>query len=261
MEKVSSIRKSGLTFAPEAGSQRLRDAINKNVTEEEIIRTVSTAYAGGYTSVKLYFMMGLPTETMEDIECIAKTAQMVVDLFYQSPARMKGGKGIQVSISCACFVPKPHTPFEFEPQDTIEQLKEKQRHLLRSITSKKIRVSYHDADVSFLEGVIARGDRRLCDLIYEAWKNGCNLDGWSEHLKINVWRETMVRLGIDPHFYANRKREFDEIMPWDHLDFGVTKKHLVKENKLAYGDVSSLNCRQECSNCGANNVFGGACFG
>lgn len=259
LDRISSVRKSGLTFAPEAGTQRLRDVINKNVTEGEIIRTMTTAFEGGYTSVKLYFMMGLPTETLEDIEGIAKTAQMVVDLFYNNPNKPRG-KGVQVSISCACFVPKPHTPFEFEPQDTIEQLKEKQEHLLKSVTSKKIRVSYHDADVSFLEGVLARGDRRLCDLIETAWRNGCNLDGWSEHLKIDVWKKTMEDLGINPHFYANRKRAYDEIMPWDHLDYGVSKQFLIKENKLAYADTASKNCRQQCSGCGANKLLGGPCF-
>ena len=259
LDKISGVRKSGLTFAPEAGTQRLRDVINKNVTEGEIIRTMTTAFEGGYTSVKLYFMMGLPTETDEDIVGIAKTAQMVVDLFYNNPNRPKG-KGVQVSISCACFVPKPHTPFEFEPQDDASSLKRKQQLLLDSVTSKKIKVSYHDADVSFLEGVLARGDRRLCSVIEDAWKMGANLDGWSEHLKIDAWREALSKNGLDPSFYANRKREFSELMPWDHLDFGVSKEFLIRQDKLAYENKTSPNCRENCSGCGANKLIGGRCF-
>lgn len=259
LDKISGVRKSGLTFAPEAGTQRLRDVINKNVTEGEIIRTMTTAFDGGYTTVKLYFMMGLPTEKDEDIVGIAKTAQMVVDLFYNNPNRPKG-KGVQVSVSCACFVPKPHTPFEFEPQDDAETLKRKQELLLESVTSKKIKVSYHDADVSFLEGVLARGDRRLCNVIERAWKKGANLDGWSEHLKIDAWKEALDEEHLDPHFYANRRRDYDEVMPWDHLDFGVSKKFLINQDKLAHMDQATPNCREKCLGCGANKLLGGPCF-
>ena len=222
MEKVSRLKKSGLTFAPEAGTQRLRDVINKNVTEEELMNTCRTAFEGGYTSVKLYFMMGLPTETMEDIEGIANLAQKVVDLYYSLPTRPKG-RAVSVSISCACFVPKPFTPFEFEAQDSMELLREKQKHLLASVKSKKISVSYHDADVSFIEAVLAKGDRRLGGVIEAVWKKGSRLDGWYEYFDPQRWYDAMAELQIDPAFYANRRREYDEVMPWDHLDFCVSK--------------------------------------
>ena len=191
LEQVAKVRKSGLTFAPEAGTQRLRDVINKNVREEDVLSTCRTAFEGGYTNVKLYFMMGLPTETLEDIEGIANLAQKVVDLFYSLPTKPKG-KGVNVTISVACFVPKPFTPFEFEPQDTIPQLKEKQQHLLHSVRSKKITVNYHDSTISVLEGILARGDRRLCDVVEGAWRRGATLDGWSEHFKIERWNEAMA---------------------------------------------------------------------
>ncbi len=258
LEQVAKVRKSGLTFAPEAGTQRLRDVINKNVREEDVLSTCRTAFEGGYTNVKLYFMMGLPTETLEDIEGIANLAQKVVDLFYSLPTKPKG-KGVNVTISVACFVPKPFTPFEFEPQDTIPQLKEKQQHLLHSVRSKKITVNYHDSTISVLEGILARGDRRLCDVVEGAWRRGATLDGWSEHFKIERWNEAMAECGIDGAFYASRKREFDEIMPWDHLDYFVTKEFFIRENKKAHADETTPHCRQQCSGCGANRLVGGRC--
>lgn len=254
MEKISKLRKSGLTFAPEAGTQRLRDVINKNVSEDELMETCKTAFEGGYTNVKLYFMMGLPTETMEDIEGIANLAQKVVDLFYSLPTKPKG-KGVNVSISCACFVPKPFTPFEFEPQDTMEMLREKQKHLLASVKSKKISVSYHDADTSFIEAVLAKGDRRLGNAIELAWKKGSRLDGWNEYFKPSRWYEAFEETGVSPAFYANRKRDYEEIMPWDHLDYMVSKEFLIRENKLAHQDKITPHCRIQCSGCGANRLI------
>lgn len=258
LDQIAKVRKSGLTFAPEAGSQRLRDAINKNVSEEQIIKTCRTAFEGGYTSVKLYFMMGLPTETMEDVAAIAQTAQKVVDLFYQVPNRPKG-RGVNVTISVACFVPKPFTPFQFEPQDTVEMLREKQRHLVGSVKSKKITVHYHESGTSVLEGVLARGDRKLCDVIEYAWRHGCNLDSWDEHFLYQSWLDGFAHCGIDPAFYANRKREYDEIMPWDHLDYGVSKNFLIRENKKAHAAQVTPNCKEGCSGCGANRLMGGPC--
>ena len=258
MDKVSRLKKSGLTFAPEAGTQRLRDVINKNVTEEEVMNTCRTAFEGGYTSVKLYFMMGLPTETMEDIEGIANLAQKVVDLYYNLPTRPKG-RAVSVSISCACFVPKPFTPFEFEAQDTMELLHEKQKHLLASVKSKKISVSYHDADVSFIEAILAKGDRRLCDVIERVWKMGSRLDGWYEYFDAQRWYDAMNELNIDPAFYANRHREYDEVMPWDHLDFCVSKNFLIRENKLAHQEQVTPQCREKCSACGARALIKGEC--
>lgn len=259
MDKVTAVRKSSLTFAPEAGTQRLRDAINKNVTEGEIMRTCRTAFEGGYTNVKLYFMLGLPTETMEDIEGIAETAQKVVDLYYSLPTKPKG-KGVNVTISVACFIPKPFTPFEFEPQDTEEMLVEKQKHLVESVRSRKITVHYHDSKTSFLEGVLARGDRRLGQVIYKAWKAGCVFDSWTECFHMDKWLKAMEECGLDPAFYANRRREYDEVMPWSHLDYLVSRKFFIEENKKAWQSVTTPNCREKCSACGAAVCKGGVCF-
>lgn len=259
MEKITKVRKSGLTFAPEAGTQRMRDVINKNVTEEEVLATCRTAFKGGYTAVKLYFMMGLPTETREDIEGVVDLAQKVVDLFYSLPDKPKG-KGVNVTVSLACFVPKPFTPFEFEPQDTEEMLREKQRHMVGYNRSKKIRIHYHESQTSFLEAVLARGDRRLCAVLEDAWKNGCKLDGWTEHFNYDAWMAAFEKNGIDGTFYANRTRSYDEIMPWDHLDYGVTKQFLIRENQKAHEAMPTPNCREKCSGCGASCLIGRSCF-
>ena len=256
--RLNVLRRSGLTFAPEAGTQRLRDAVNKNLTEEEILRTAGRAFAGGWTAVKLYFMMGLPTETMEDIEGIASLGQKIVNMFYQNPDKPKG-KGVTVSVSASCFVPKPFTPFQWEPQDTMEQLREKQQHLVESVTTKKISLSWHDAKTSFLEAVLARGDRRLGAVLLEAHRRGCNLDAWGEHFQFDTWMQVFADLGLDPAFYANRRRSYDEIFPWDHLDYGVTKPFLIRENQKAHESVTTPNCRQQCSGCGASCWKGGIC--
>ena len=259
LEKIKRVRKSGLTFAAEGGTQRLRDVINKNITEEEIMNTCRIAFEGGYATVKLYFMMGLPTETDEDIVGIAELAQRVVDLFYSIENRPKG-KGVQVSVSCATFVPKPFTPFEFEPQDTREMIEHKQKLLVSAIKSKKIRVSWHDSNVSILEAVLAKGDRRLCDVIYTAWKKDCKFDSWSEHYKFDKWMEAFEKCGIDPAFYANRRFDYDEILPWDHLDYLVSKDFFIRENKRAHESKTTPHCRKRCSGCGVNKKVGRECF-
>ena len=259
VEKTTRVRKSGLTFAPEAGTQRLRDVINKNVTWDEIERTCTLAFDAGYTSVKLYFMMGLPTETMEDIEGIADTAQRVVDLYYKNPNKPKG-KSVSVSISVACFVPKPHTPFQFVPQDTMEHLREKQQHLLHSVKSRKISVSYHDSRISFLEAVFAKGDRRLAPVLCEAYRRGCFFDGWDEQFHFDTWMEVFRDLGVDPAFYANRTIAEDEITPWEHLDYGVTKQYLIREYHKAREAKTTQPCNRSCAGCGANHLLGGPCF-
>lgn len=259
LEKIKKVRKSGLTFAAEGGTQRLRDVINKNVTEEEIMSTCKIAFEGGYSSVKLYFMMGLPTETDEDIIGIAELAQRILDLYYSIENRHKG-RSPQISVSCATFVPKPFTPFQFEPQDTREEIERKQKLLLDSVKSKKIKVSYHDPDVSQLEAVLAKGDRRLCDVVYTAWKMGCKFDSWSEHFKFDVWLEAFEKCGINPSYYANRKAEYDEILPWDHLDYMVSKEFFIRENKTAHKSVTTPHCRQKCSGCGVNKAVGRECF-
>ncbi|MDO5602860.1 MAG: TIGR03960 family B12-binding radical SAM protein [Oscillospiraceae bacterium] len=259
IEKTTKERKSGLTFAPEAGTQRLRDVINKNVTEEELERTCKIAFAHGYTSVKLYFMMGLPTETMEDIEGIAQTAQKVVELFYRNPDKPKG-KGVTVSISVACFVPKPMTPFQFVPQDTEEMLREKQKHLLACVKSKKISVSYHDSHVSRLEAVLAKGDRKVADVIQRAYESGCILDGWDEYFNFEIWETCFKELGLDMSFYANRTIKTDETTPWEHLDYGVSKQYLIKEYEKALQGKTTQPCNRACAGCGANKLLGGPCF-
>jgi len=258
LDRMTTIRKGGLTFAPEAGTQRLRDVINKNVTEEEVLRTCSIAFAGGYTNVKLYFMLGLPTETDEDIVGIAELAEKVVDLFYQMPDRPKGK--VQVSISTATFVPKPFTPFEFEPQVELEEIRRRQEVLRNAITSKKIRASMHVSDISRMEAVLARGDRKLCDVVYNAWKNGCRLDSWDEYFDAEKWNAAFAACGIDPAFYANRTRSYEEILPWAHLDYLVSKPFLIHENKKAHEGVTTPSCREKCAGCGANSCLGGACF-
>ena len=260
LEKIKRVRKSGLTFAAEGGTQRLRDVINKNVSEEEIMKTCRIAFEGGYSTVKLYFMMGLPTETDEDIVGIAELAQRVVDLFYSIDNRPKGKGGVQVSVSCATFVPKPFTPFQFEPQDTQEMIEHKQQLLVSSVKSKKIKVSWHDPNVSILEAVLAKGDRRLCPVVYTAWKKGCKFDSWSEYYKFDKWLEAFEECGVDPAFYANRRFDYDEILPWDHLDYLVSKEFFIRENKRARAAQTTPHCRQSCSGCGVNIKVGRECF-
>lgn len=258
VDKLNKVRKSGLTFAPEAGTQRLRDVINKNVTEEEVLSTCRKAFDNGWTSVKLYFMMGLPTETMEDIEGIADLAMQVVHAFYNNPNRQKG-TGVQVSVSCASFIPKPFTPFQWEPEDSMHSLKAKQAHLLESIPSKKVKVSYHETPTSLLEGVLARGDRRLCKVLYDAYMFGCKFDSWDDRFNFDAWMKAFAQNGIDPYFYTQRRRAFSELLPWDHLDFGVTKKFLENENKKAHENKTTPHCRIRCAGCGANMLNGGHC--
>ncbi|MGN0468157.1 MAG: TIGR03960 family B12-binding radical SAM protein [Acutalibacteraceae bacterium] len=258
MEKLSKVRRSGLTFAPEAGTQRLRDAINKNVTEEEVLTTSRKAFSGGWTSVKLYFMLGLPTETYDDVAGIPALAQKVVDEFYRNPDKPYG-KGCQVSISVSSFVPKPFTPFQWEAQDTREEIVKKQEYLLSNVKTKKISVSYHKVEISFLEGVLARGDRRLADVIEYAWRHGCKFDSWDDSLKYDVWLEAFDALGIDPLFYSSRKRSFDEVLPWDHLDYGIRKEFLISENIKAHKNETTPHCRIKCAGCGANKLNGGKC--
>ena len=259
LEKIKHVRKSGLTFAPEAGTQRLRDVINKNVTEEEIIETCKTAFSGGYTSVKLYFMIGLPTETDEDIKGIADLGQKIVNTYYSMPNKPKG-KSVSVSISVSTFVPKPFTPFQFEPQITEDEIRRRQDYLKSCITTKKISLSYHDSKTSFLEGVLARGDRRLGAVLESAFKKGCKFDSWTECFDVEKWREAFEENGISPDFYANRTRTYDEINPWDHLDYAVSKNFLINENKTAHSEQTTPNCREKCSNCGANCYKKGVCY-
>lgn len=260
MDQIQKVRKSGLTFAPEAGTQRLRDVINKNITEDEIFRACKLAFDGGYTAVKLYFMLGLPTETDDDIRGIAELAKKICDLFYQNPNRPRG-RHIQISISCATFVPKPFTPFEFEPQATEEEIKHKQEVLLDATRgNRNVSVSWSKYRVSVLEAVLARGDRRISSVIYDAWKSGCKFDSWDEYYNYNAWCEAFGKNGLDMNFYACRKREYDEFFPWDCFDYYVTKQFLIRENKTAHEAVTTPNCREKCAGCGVNRCIGGPCF-
>lgn len=259
LEKINHIRKSGLTFAPEAGTQRLRDVINKNITEEEILETCRVAFAGGHTSVKLYFMLGLPTETDEDLKGIADLAQKIVDIYYTMPNRPKG-RSVDVGVSVSTFVPKPFTPFQFEPQISRDEILRRQEYLRSQIKTKKVSLSWHDSKTSFLEGVFARGDRRLSAVIEAAYNKGCIFDGWSECFDLDKWLETFKELGIDPEKYSGRAFSYEEILPWEHLDYAVTKEFFIKQNKLSYEAVTTPDCRISCAACGANCYKEGVCF-
>lgn len=259
LEKISHIRKSGLTFAAEAGTQRLRDVINKNITEEEILSTCKTAFLGGHTSVKLYFMLGLPTETDEDLIGITNLSQKIVDLYYSLPERPKG-KSVDVSTSVSTFVPKPFTPFEFEPMVTVDEILRKQEVLKKNLTTKKVKLNWHESGTSFLEGVFARGDRRLGKVLESAVDSGCRFDGWNECFNYDKWMKAFEDMGVDASFYTSRKREYDEVFPWDHLDYLITKEFLIRENKLAHNAVTTKNCREKCAACGASVCGEGVCF-
>ena len=258
VEKTTKVRKSGLTFAAEAGTQRLRDVINKNVTWEQIERGCRIAFEEGYTSVKLYFMMGLPTETLEDIKGIADTAQKVVDLYYSLDHAK--GKGMQVTCSVACFVPKPDTPFQFCAQDRRETLREKQKYLLSCVHSRKIKVNYHDSATSVLEGVFAKGDRRLGKVIETAFENGAFFDTWEEYFDFDRWQAAFAACGLDPDFYNYRPLGLDEVTPWSHLDVGVSHGFLVREYEKALRAETTQPCNRQCNGCGANKLLGGPCF-
>ncbi len=261
LQKVSRVRKSGLTFAPEAGTQRLRDVINKNVSEQEVMDTCRIAFEGGYTSVKLYFMLGLPTETIEDVTGITALGQRIVDMYYSLPSRKKG-KAVNVSISVSTFVPKCFTPFQWCAQDTFDQIVEKQKALQHSVTTKKISLSWHEVKTSVLEGVVARGDRRLGKAIYNAWKMGCKFDSWDECFDFEKWKQAIADAGLTIEFYANRVREENEILPWDHIDVGVSKKFLWREYQKAKSAQVTPNCKEHCAGCGANKLIGGGeCIG
>lgn len=259
IQEVQKVRKSGLTFAPEAGTQRMRDVINKGVDEADVINSVGAAFETGYSGVKLYFMIGLPTETMEDIQGIADLTYKVVDRYYQVP-KEKRGRGLNVTASASSFVPKPFTPYQWEPQDSIDTLIEKQRYLNKAIKRKQITFNWHEPYVSYMEAVFARGDRRLCDVLIRAWELGCKFDGWDQYFKFDAWMQAFKETGIDPDFYAVRRRELTETLPWDHIDVGVTKKYLRSEYEKSLKVELTKDCRAACTGCGIN-LFeeGGVC--
>ncbi len=258
MEKVQKVRKSSLTFAPEAGTQRMRDVINKNITEENLLSSAKMAFEGGYSSIKLYFMIGLPFEEIEDVCGIADLSKKVVYQYLSTP-KEKRSPGLRVTTSVASFVPKAFTPFQWAKQDDGETLRIKQRALRDAMTDKRVKYNYHEAPVSVLEGVFARGDRRLGRVLLKAHEKGIKFDGWSDQFSLEKWNEAFDECNISQDFYT-RARDFDEILPWDMIDVGVTKEFLVSEAKKAEMAVTTPNCREKCSNCGASCFKGGVCF-
>ncbi len=256
MEKISGVRASGITFAPEAGTQRLRDVINKNLTEEDLLRACNVAFDYGKTGVKLYFMNGLPTETDEDIRGIAELAHSVVSAYYHNPNAVKK-RVPTVTVSVSCFIPKPWTPFQWEPQQTMEELRRKQSVLFEAVAKMKhVTYKWHDAKTSHLEGVFARGDRRLSKALLAAHSRGMKFDSWDEFFDYDAWMAVFAETGIDPAFYANRVYDEDEVLAWDIIDPGVTKAFLLREKKKAYAEQPTPSCREQCSGCGANTLGG-----
>ena len=264
MSKVQDVKKSSLTFAPEAGSQRLRDVINKGLTEEVILKGAAMAFEGGWTRVKLYFMLGLPTETEEDIRGIAELSNKIAALFFETVPREKRTGQVQIVASTSFFIPKPFTPFQWAKMSTKEEFLEK-AHLTKTaireqLNQKRIKYNWHEADVSVLEGVFARGDRKIASVILKAYEKGCLYDSWSEFFKNEVWLAAFEECGLDISFYTTRERSLDEIFPWDFLDCGVSKEFLKREWKKAMNETVAPNCRQKCSGCGARVFGGGVCF-
>ena len=257
MQRLAKGRKTGLTFAPEAGTQRLRDVINKNVTQEELLASCRTAFAGGYNAVKLYFMLGLPTETDEDVLGIADLAARVMHAWRESAANKQ--RGVRITVSTSWFVPKPHTAFQWEPQISKEEYERRVKLLREAITTKTVTYNWHDSDTSFLEAVLARGDRRMCKVLETAWRKGAKLDAWEEYFSLERWLEAFDECGLDPHFYANRQRQKDEIMPWSMISSGVTEAYLWRELQQAKAGVTTPDCRTHCNGCGANPTVGGTC--
>ena len=263
MSKVQDIKKSSLTFAPEAGSQRMRNVINKGLTEEVILDGAGKAFEGGWNKVKLYFMLGLPTETEDDIKGIAHLAEKIAERYYEIPKDQRNGK-CQITASSSFFIPKPFTPFQWAPMNTEEDFLKKasivKAEVRAQLNQKSIRYIYHEADISLLEGFLARGDRKCAEVIEKAYRKGAIFDAWSEYFRKDAWEEAFAETGIDVSFYACRKRSTDEILPWDFLDIGVTKKFLIREWERAQKETVTPNCKMQCSGCGAKSFGGGVCY-
>ncbi len=257
MEKVQKVRKSGLTFAPEAGTQRMRDVINKNVTEDDLLRSATLAFKGGWSTIKLYFMIGLPYETDSDIEGIARLSEEVVEAYYAVTGGKKRPPTVNIGVSS--FVPKPFTPFEWAAQNDREELRRKQQLLKNAIKNRHVKYSYHESDVSVLEGIFARGDRRLNKVLIRAHELGCKFDSWNETFSMEKWLQAFDDCNVDMSFYT-RERDYSDIFPWDFVDIGVTKEFLMRENEKAKKALTTPNCREKCSGCGANTLCeGGIC--
>ena len=258
MQRLQKGRKAGLTFAPEAGTQRLRDAINKNLTEEDLHQSLRTAFSGGWNAVKLYFMLGLPTETDEDVLGIAEMANRVLHIWRESASNKN--RGVRITVSTSWFVPKPFTAFQWEPQITKAEYERRVKLLREAITAKAVTYNWHDSDTSFLEAVLARGDRRLGRVLELAFRKGAKLDAWTDYFDLSRWEEAFALCGLDPAFYANRERSRDEIMPWSVISCYVGDKYLWHQRELAYQSVTTPDCRTQCSGCGANVIEGGECY-
>ena len=259
MEKANTLRKSGLTFAPEAGTQRLRDVINKNITENDILESCELALKNGWTKIKLYFMLGLPTETIEDVKAIADLTFEILRVYKESDIENK--RGITLTVSTAFFVPKAFTPFQWESQDTIEMMREKSAYLNSFLgKSRKVKYNWHDTNLSSIEGIIARGDRKVSNVIYKAWEKGCKFDSWNQFFDYEKWMQAFEECNIEPSFYNNRVREYDEILPWDFIDIGVIKKHLINEREKAYKEETTPNCIEKCVYCGVQKYQEGVCI-
>lgn len=260
IKEIQKVKKTGLTLAPEAGTQRMRDIINKGVTEDDLIESTGSAFAAGWSTIKLYFMIGLPYETIEDVKGIASLAEKVVNEYYKVPKGQRSS-GLKINVSAAIFVPKPFTPFQWVGQDDQDSIKDKVYGIRSNIKSKAISFSYHDSPVSYLEAIFARGDRKLCDVLIKAFEKGARFDGWSEYFNADIWKEAILECGLDGDFYANRTRDYDEILPWDFIEIGVTKEYLIKENEKAKNAVITPDCRLGCENCGITLSFKeGKCF-
>ena len=264
MSKVQDVKKSSLTFAPEAGSQRLRNVINKGLTEEDILHGAGEAFKGGWNQVKLYFMLGLPTETEEDMKGIAHLAQKIAETYYEEVPKEKRNGKVQVNVSTSFFVPKPFTPFQwagmYREEDFVEKAKVVKSEIRAQVNQRSIRYSWHEPDVTILEGFLARGDRRCSKVILRAYEKGAIYDAWSESFDYNIWKESFAETNTDIDFYTLRERSTDEILPWDFIDAGVTKKFLIHEWEQAKKETVTPNCRQKCSGCGAMRYGGGVCY-
>ncbi|MBI6019724.1 TIGR03960 family B12-binding radical SAM protein [Clostridium perfringens] len=260
LKEIQKVRKTGLTFAPEAGSQRMRDVINKGLTEERILEAAKNAFESGWSTIKLYFILGVPYETVEDAAEIGLLAEKIADQYFAVPKHIRN-KGLRITVSTSILVPKPFTPFQWAPMEKMEIVTEKINAVKGAIKSRSIVYNYHEQKTSYMEAVLARGDRRLCDVLIKAYEKGAKFDGWSEYFDFELWQEALAECNVDGDFYVYRQRSYDEILPWDFIDIGVTRKYLERENEKAKTGEPTQNCRKGCTGCGVNvNFKDGECF-
>ena len=260
LKEIQKVRKTGLTFAPEAGSQRMRDVINKGLSEERILEAAKNAFESGWSTIKLYFILGVPYETVEDAAEIGLLAEKIADQYFAVPKHIRN-KGLRITVSTSILVPKPFTPFQWAPMEKMDVVTEKINAVKGAIKSKSIVYNYHEQKTSYMEAVLARGDRRLCDVLIKAYEKGAKFDGWSEYFDFELWQEALAECNVDGDFYVYRQRSYDEILPWDFIDIGVTRKYLERENEKAKTGEPTQNCRKGCTGCGVNvNFKDGECF-